>query len=160
MCKRYVISIMAANRVGIVSAITTSLEELGANLIEISQTVLQKYFTIILAAEFPDHRSRDVIVAHLHDYCRPFNVDINIKSPDDDELQEFPAEGFERYYLTITGDDQPGMIREITSRISQECIDISDLYAKKADDGTFAVIMELIVPSGVDAIDLKKELGL
>lgn len=158
MSKRYILTLMAANRVGIMSAVTTGLGELGANLVEVSQTVLQQYFTIILAADFPDQRTPEVIVDHLHDYCRPFNVEICIKSPEEDELQEAPAESSERYYLTITGNDHPGMIREISSRISQECIDISDLYARRTEEGSFAVMIELVVPAGVDAIAFQKEL--
>ena len=75
LSKRYIISLMAANRVGILAALTTALAELGGDLQEVSQTVMQKFFTIILAAEFPDHRDPRVIVEHIRGVCSPYGVE-------------------------------------------------------------------------------------
>ncbi|QDU82263.1 hypothetical protein Pla110_40180 [Polystyrenella longa] len=158
MTKRYIITLMAANRVGILSAVTTGLAELGANLMEVSQTVLNGFFTIILDAEFPGHRSPDVIVAHLKDFCRPYGVEIDLKDPEEEELQNMTEGDFERFFLTVTGNDEPGMIRQISARISQEGIDISDLYAKRQPDTSFVMVMELSVPLGIDVLVLKNDL--
>ena len=159
MPRRYIITLMAANRVGILAAVTTAMEELGGDLVEVSQTVMQKFFTIILAAEFPEHRQPGVIVDHLRDVCRPYGVEVNLKDPAQETLQDVPPGGIEKFFLTITGEDKPGIIRKITARLAQEGIDITDLYAKRSEtDRSFVVVMELAVPNGVNAIGLQQDL--
>lgn len=159
MAKRYIITLMAANRVGILAAVTTSLAELGGDLQEVSQTVMQRFFTIIMSAEFPEDRDPAVIVDHIRGVCRPFGVEVNLKNPADELLQDPPGEGTERYFLTAEGEDKPGMIRQISARLAQEGIDITDVFARRAEDGrTFVMVMELSVPAGVDALALQREL--
>lgn len=159
MTKRYIITLTAANRVGILAAVTTSLAELGGDLQEVSQTVMQRFFTIIMAAEFPEHRDPSVIIDHIRGVCRPYGVEVNLKDPAVETLQELPAEGVEKYFLTAEGQDKPGMIRQISARLAQEGIDITDVFARRADEGRmFVMVMELAVPPGVDALALQKEL--
>ncbi len=81
MAKRYLISLMAANRVGILAALANALTELGGDMQEVSQTVMQKFFTIILAADFPDHRDPQIIVEHIRGVCQPFGVEVSLKDP-------------------------------------------------------------------------------
>ena len=86
MTKRYLISVMAANRVGILTALTNALEELGANLVEVQQNVMQQFFTLMLAADFPEQRTPDVVVDHIRGICRPFGGDVIIKDPQIEKL--------------------------------------------------------------------------
>jgi len=159
MAKRYIITLMAANRVGILAAITTALAELGGDLQEVSQTVMQKFFTIILAAEFPDHRDPQVIIDHMRDIGRPYGLQVSLKDPDGEELQDDKPDGTERCFLTVTGHDEPGVIRQISGRLSTEGIDITDLYAlRKENDRSFVMVLELAVPPGVDALSLQDDL--
>ena len=71
MAKQCIITLTAANRIGILAAVTNAMDELGGDLQEVSQTVVQKFFTLILAAEFPAHRELQVIVDHIRDVGRP-----------------------------------------------------------------------------------------
>lgn len=159
MAKRYIITLMAANRVGILAALTNALSELGGDLSEVSQTVLQRFFTIILAADFPEHRDPHVIADHIRGLCQPFNVDVTLRDPTKEELQGEMEPGDERYYLSITGEDQRGIIREISTRLALTGIDITDLYARRQDvQKQFAAVMELDVPSSVDVLSLQKDL--
>jgi glycine cleavage system transcriptional repressor len=159
MSKRYIITLMAANRVGILAAVTTSLAELGGDIQEVSQTVMQGFFTIIMSSEFPEHRDPSVIIDHIRGVCRPFGVEVNLKDPTQEILQEISTEGSEKYFLTAEGADKPGMIRQISARLAQEGIDITDVFARRAEDGRkFAMVMELAVPGGVDALALQREL--
>ena len=95
MTKRDIITLMAANRVGILAAVTTSLAELGGDIQEVSQTVMQRFFTIIMAAEFPENRDPTVIIEHIRGVCRPFGVEVSLKDPEQELLEEPPAEGID-----------------------------------------------------------------
>jgi len=157
--KRYIIGLMAANRTGILAALATALAELGGDIHEASQTVMQKFFTIILAADFPDHRDPEVIVNHIRGVGRPFGVEVFLKDPSHEALQEQAAEGTEKYFLTLTGHDTPGIIGQISSCLAREAIDITDMYARRQDNDTqFVMILELAMPVGADALSLRQEL--
>ncbi|MFO1019080.1 MAG: ACT domain-containing protein [Planctomycetales bacterium] len=158
MTKRYIISLMAANRVGIVAALSTALAELGGDLQEVSQTVMQGFFTIILAADFPEHRDPDVIVEHIKGVCGAFEVEVGLKDPSKEKPQDPPPEGIEKYFLTLTGHDTPGIIRRISARLAQERIDIEDLHAVRDKDGGFLMILELAVPTGIQIQKLQGEI--
>ncbi len=159
MSKRYVISLMAANRVGIMAAVTQALDDLGGDLLEVSQTVMQDYFTIILAADFPENLESDVIVDHISDSCKQYGVQVNLKNPEEESVQDDSSAQTDHYFLTVTGHDQKGIIRKISAKLSQERIDITDLYAlRNEQDKAFHLIMELSIPFNVEKIKLKNEL--
>ena len=159
MSKKYIITLTAANRVGILAAVTTAMDELGGDVQEVSQTVLQKFFTIILAARFPEHREQQVIVDHIRDVCRPYGIEVCLKDPEQETLMDEPESPTEKYFLTVTGQDQPGIMRQISSRLAQDEIDITDLYAVSGNaEHSFVMVMELSVSADVDTLSLQTEL--
>lgn len=160
MAKQFIITLTAANRVGILAALTTALDELGGDLREVSQTVVQKFFTMIVAADFPETRDRQVILDHIHDICRPYGVEVGLRDPTQETLQPENGREFERYFLTIEGDDKPGILRQITTRLAAAEIDITDLFANhREESGSFIVAMELAVPTNVDIPQLNADLS-
>ena len=50
----YIVTVTAADRVGIVHSVTGTIRDRGGNVRELSQTVLRGFFTIILVVEFPE----------------------------------------------------------------------------------------------------------
>lgn len=158
MAKQYVITLTAANRVGILAAVTTALAELGGDLQEISVTAIHKFFTIILSAEFPEHRQPQVIVDHIRDIGRPFGIEVCLKDPARELLQTDRRPGASVHILTVTGRNQPGVMRLVSSRLAQDGVDISDLYAWRNDNGSVEMVLELLVPAGVDVSVLERDL--
>ena len=61
MADRYVVSVLVADRVGILRDITGALADMGARIDGISQTVEAGYFTVILTASFDDKVSMEEI---------------------------------------------------------------------------------------------------
>jgi glycine cleavage system transcriptional repressor len=161
MTKQYIMTLMAANRVGILAALTNALDDLGGNLLELSQAVIRRFFTMIVAVEFPPDRDPNVIVEHIRSACGPFGVEISVKDPDQEMLPEPLTDGVssDRYILTITGPDQKGALRLIARRLAQEGIDIVDLHGIR-DDATmrFSAFMELVAPLGVDVLSIIHDL--
>ena len=45
MAKRYILTVLASNRSGILAALTNALDELGGNMLDVSQAVIQDFFT-------------------------------------------------------------------------------------------------------------------
>lgn len=51
-----VITVLGKDRVGIIAGITAVLAESSVNILDISQTILQDYFTMIMITELPEDR--------------------------------------------------------------------------------------------------------
>lgn len=57
---RIVISVIGPDRVGIIAAVSTVLAENGINILDISQTIMQEFFVMILVADM-NNASVDLI---------------------------------------------------------------------------------------------------
>lgn len=158
MARRYVLSMMAANRVGILAAVTNAMAELGGNLVEASQTVIQGFFTLIFVAEFPDDRDPQVIQDHVRDVCRPFDMVVMLKDPQQESFPINSEDSTDEWTLTVSGPDQPGILRDITSRLARQGIDIAGVHAYAMDDNSYLIQLRLKVPSGTDQARLHAEL--
>ena len=77
MDHRYVLSVLIADRVGILSAITSGVTDLGANIEGISQTVVQGYFTVIMTVAFPQAVGEEAIRLAI---LNRFHKDSTVKS--------------------------------------------------------------------------------
>ena len=157
MTQRYMINVFAANRVGILAALTTALAELGGNLVEVSQTVMQQFFTIIFAADFPESRDPQVIVEHIQGVCRNFGAHVSLKDPTAEKLQE-PVSDAATWFLSMRGKDSPGLTRRVSARLAEERIDIVELHAARQADGSFEMVLVLAVPPSADVGRLRGEL--
>ena len=161
MNKRYIMTVLAANRTGILAALANALDELGGNIRDVSQAVIQKFFAVIMAADFPADQDPEVIVDHIRAVCRPFGAEVTLRDPAiemgfDGETEPTPKE---RYVLTLAGPDRPGVLRFLAHRLALDGIDLVDLQGRQREsDQTFLSAMELSVPPGTDALQLCEEL--
>jgi glycine cleavage system transcriptional repressor len=161
MLKQYVMTVMATNRVGILAAISTALDELGGGFVDLSIAVLRRYFTIIMAVEFPADRDPLIIQQHLEDVCRPFGVSLMLRDPADADYEELSpvASPCEPYLLRLSGPDTRGVLRRVAFRLAQDGINVADLYGTRDDQSkTFASCLHLDVPRGVSAACLFRDL--
>ncbi|MCL4111990.1 UNVERIFIED_CONTAM: hypothetical protein GTU68_062421 [Idotea baltica] len=136
----------AANRVGILAAVTNAMAELGGNLIETRQTVVRGFFTMIFAAEFPEHREPNVILDHLRDVCRPFGIEVGLKDPQEEVLGEQQTANTNRVIVRLEGRNAAGLLHQIGKTISVAGGDIVNLRAAISEDReTFTASLHLDV---------------
>ncbi|WP_158520820.1 ACT domain-containing protein [Fuerstiella marisgermanici] len=150
----------AANRVGILSAVTKAMADLGSDLRQASQTVVRGYFTMIFSAEFPEHIEQQVIIDHLQDTCRPFGIDVNLKDPAAEKINLPSMEEAKLRLLRLGGENKPGVLRQLSTMISMRRIDIVGMHAVRTGGGTgFEMIMKIAIPDDMNTEDLLNELN-
>ena len=154
--KRYVISVLAPDRVGIVKSITTAITDLGGNIDGMSQTVVHGYFTIILTATFAQAVSQDDIQQAILSQF-PRNDASVIVRLFDETLEVKYQEGHERYILTLTGKDRPGILKTLTTYLYESNINIEDYYFTIHGD-LVTHIGEITIPRDLDIKQLQGEL--
>lgn len=153
---RYVISALALDRVGLIHQITTAITNLGGNVDGMSQTVIHGYFTMIMTATFQESYSKQIITESICRHIEQDQVSIvvrefeNTKSTSTDRAAE-------RYIMTLTGRDRPGILKLVTGYLAEKQINIDDYYFQI--QGEFVThIGEISIPVDVDIKQMKGEL--
>lgn len=107
---RYVISVLVADRAGVLYDITSAITDMGADIDGISQTVLEGYFTVILTATFPEPVEMDAVKRAITLNFEADEANIAIR-PYGTNPPPDPVPNGERYVLTLTGTDSPGILK-------------------------------------------------
>ena len=78
-----IMTVTSADSTGIIAAVTTTLAELDINVIDVSQTLMGGYFTMILRVEFDaDKVSIQAIKEHMRPVAEEKHQSIRIQSED------------------------------------------------------------------------------
>lgn len=159
MSREFIITMTAANRAGILSAVTRAMGELGADLRECSQTVVRGFFTMIFSAEFPDNVDPGIIRDHLTDVGRPFGIEVGLKDPARELNTENSTSRNRTYALRLGGRNQPGVLRRLSSVLAVRRIDITGMHAIRTADGDgFEMVMKIAVPADCNIDEVLREL--
>lgn len=150
----YVISVLVADRVGILKEITTALAAMGADITGISQTVVQGYFTVILVARFEAEQRLDAIRSAISNRFPDSEASVLVREFDPSARK--PVAG-ERYVLTMSGREQPGILKTVTSFLAEKGINVEDLYFR-IDGERVTHVGEVTVPKPLDIKQLQDEL--
>jgi glycine cleavage system transcriptional repressor len=152
----YIVTVTSADRVGIVSRVTRVIREQGGNILEVSQTVMRGYFTIILAVEFPQPRDRRALADSIAEAGRDFELTVAVIEAASETLEP-PVTLGERFILTVLGPDHIGNLHGIAACLARRGVNILDLHARV--EGTrFSLIMEAFLPPDLPPKSLRDEL--
>ncbi len=161
----YIVTVTAADRVGIVHSVAGAIREQGGNVVELSQTVVRGYFTIILAVEFLEPRDRRVLGETIAAEGRSFGLTGAVIEAGPDAAEP-PVPDGERFILTVLGSDQFGAIHGIAGCLAAHGVNIVDLHAV-SDGPRFSMVMEAYLPPDLppgvlrdDLMRFGRDLGL
>lgn len=146
MAREFIITMTAANRMGILSAVTKAMSDLGADLFEASQTVVRGYFTMIFSARFPDTLSQEIIAEHLLDVGRPFDIDVTIKAGPEETTADVP-QTHSMHAIRVGGTNRPGLLRTLSTTMAKQEVDIVGMRAVQTDEGGFEMHMKVLAPA-------------
>ena len=74
----YIVTVTAADRVGIVFSVAGTVRDQGGNILELSQTVMRGYFTIILAVEFAEPKDPRKLAAAITERGKRFDLTVAV----------------------------------------------------------------------------------
>ena len=75
-----IITVVGKDKKGIVAAVSAKIAELGLNIDDISQTVLDKFFTMMAIVSSDEQQDFTQLRAEFEAYGESLNVKINIQS--------------------------------------------------------------------------------
>ncbi len=153
---QYIITVTAADRVGIVYSVAGTVRDEGGNILELSQTVMRGYFTIILDVAFPDPREVKALAATITERGKRFDLTVAVL-PVKSSTPEPQVPNGERFILTVLGGDAPGNIHGISGALAAHGVNIVDLHAR-VDGSRFALVMEAFLPPDLSPATVRAEL--
>ncbi len=161
----YIVTVTAADRVGIVQSVTGTIRDLDGNILELSQTVMWGYFTIIVAVEFAKPQDPDALGLAISEGGKAFEMTVAVRAVSE-QASLPPVPNGERFILTVLGDDHSGNVHGISGCLARLGVNIVDLHAR-VEGKRFSLVMEAFLPAdlapGVVRADLEafgSDLGL
>ena len=149
----YIVTVMAKDRVGIVRDITTAIAGLDGNITDLSQTVLQKYFTLIITVQVPNNCTADNIKCAIESKGEKDELGVLVKSFDATDTA--PLKKPERFTLSVIGKDNKGIMARMTSIIADCRINLDDIYSYTSA-GKLIMLAQVSVSENADIEDLHK----
>jgi glycine cleavage system transcriptional repressor len=152
----YIVTVTAADRVGIVFSVAGTLRDHGGNILELSQTVMRGYFTIILAVEFDGPRDPKSLGETIRERGKRFDLTVAVIEAKNGAVEPTASSG-DRFILTVLGDDQPGNIHGIAGCLAAHGVNIVDLHARVVGN-RFSLVMEAFLPPDLSPATVRAEL--
>lgn len=150
---KYIISITAKDRPGIVAGLSEAIFELGGNLEVASQTVHQSYFAMIILGAFDREIPAEDLAGQirqkagqdLHVYITPYQPGPPVVC------------GGQTFIVTSVGRDKPGILHTLATYLASKNINIDDLYCY-VENQEFIVICQVTVPAELDIFMVQADL--
>ena len=75
-----VLTVIGKDKVGIIAGVSQKLAELEINILDVSQTIMEDYFTMMMMVEVPADQDFTKLAADLKDLGTQLGVEINIRN--------------------------------------------------------------------------------
>jgi glycine cleavage system transcriptional repressor len=152
----YAVTAIGADRPGIVATLTRALFDLGANLEDVSSTILRGHFAIMLVADASAVSQIDDLVRPLSRVMAPLDVAVSVRAVEEGS----PTRARATHRLTVYGSDRPGIVAELTERLASLGVNITDLSCRltDAESPVYVTLAELELPPGLDQATVSAEL--
>ncbi|HEO8420794.1 TPA: ACT domain-containing protein [Yersinia enterocolitica] len=77
--RRAVVSVIGKDQIGIISKVTTILSNNHINILDISQTILQDFFTMMMLVDITDKENLDDLTKQFNELSEQLHLKINIQ---------------------------------------------------------------------------------
>ncbi len=158
--EKVIVFVVGQDRPGIIAAVSRILFDLGCNLENVSQTILQYQFSGIFIAAVPGEITVEYLREQLWKGISHLNLYIHVMGfaagPQDPVFQ-----GADSFIITTRGPDRKGLVARITEVIAGHGVNVTNLQAvfKGGDDPNRNImIYEVDIPESVDQAALSADL--
>ncbi|MCP4639921.1 MAG: ACT domain-containing protein [bacterium] len=149
---RFVVNVVARDRVGIIADVTEALYQLGANLEALSQTVVWDWFTMILCGAFPE----DMTAERIKESLETSGEFLATVLPYGEAPPPKQTDG-EPFVVTAAGEDKAGIVRRLTRCFAEKGINVEDVWNEVRNE-KFIVIFHVTLSPHVDPKDARYDL--
>lgn len=157
----YAVSVVGADRPGIVAGISEALYRLGCNIADSSCAMLAGEFAMILIISHPKPFTKTHLLEELRPACDRLGMTLSVRSLHEGEEQRRTPAG-EICQITVYGADQPGIVYRVTSALAARQINILDLNTKLVgsdEEPVYVMLLEATLPDAITPDDVEQLLA-
>jgi glycine cleavage system transcriptional repressor len=149
------VTAVGADRPGIVAAVAKVFVDHGCNIEDSSMTILRGRFAMMLVVDVPAGVGPDDLEAALAAPASAFDLVVAVRplatvaNGGDDDVGEGS-----RWTLSVHGADRPGIVHAVSDLLAAHGVNIVDLTTRvigEPERPVYAMLLEVVVPLGVDA---------
>lgn len=149
----FAVSVVGADRPGIVAGVTEALFRLGCNIADSSCAMLAGEFAMILIISHQKPFTKPQLLEELKPACERLSLTLSVRHLQQREGQRTDTSG-EICQITVYGADQPGIVYRVTSALAERQINIMDLQTKLAgseEAPLYIMLLEAVLPDTITA---------
>ncbi|MEA2453435.1 MAG: glycine cleavage system transcriptional repressor [Actinomycetota bacterium] len=156
------VTVVGADRPGIVAAITKVLFESGCNLEDVSSTILRGHFSMMLVVETPPEVDPAALEAQLENAGSELGLIVTVRHVEEAASEVTPP----THMVSVYGADKPGIVLKVAEALASAGANITDLTSRVIGESAapvYAVMLEVVFPSGTDpdaVLSLRDELDV
>ncbi|MDA3811540.1 MAG: hypothetical protein PF518_14575 [Spirochaetaceae bacterium] len=159
MKKQIVISVLSKDRPGIIADITNVIYELNGDLADMSQLVLNGFFSMIVMAQFDENITIESITEKVKKINSETSLEVIVKKTDIDLFNHRNLLPSDIYVVTGQGKNRTGLVAAISSFCRDYNINIID-YDTKLSDGIYSMILEIDLSKSEPVETIQKKLDI
>jgi len=153
----FAVTLIAADRPGIVAGVSKVFYENNFNIEDSSSTLLQGFFSAIFIVKCKEGRS----VADVKKLFKGFENGMDVEVYVQEMADTVPKPVGDNYVVSVYGSDKPGIVNKIAAYMAEKKINIMDLQTKVAGSKAspiYIMVLEIIIEDGTDADDWEDDL--
>jgi glycine cleavage system transcriptional repressor len=146
--KSVAVTVVGDDRPGIVAGVTKALYESGCNLEDVSSTILQGHFAMMLIVSSPEADAGE-LEGRLQDVAAELGLVVTARPVGETGTHPDPA----THMVSVYGADHPGIVYRVAVVLAERGINITDLTSRLIGDEespVYALMLEVAAPSGTD----------
>ena len=149
----HLLTVLTPDKRGIIASLTELLAASKIDLLELSQTVVRDYFTIIMVVKLPKKIKADNVVTEIEQQLSGAAASL---VPYTQKTQPVVEQG-DSYILTASGNTSTGIIHTISSLVAQRGGNFTDFSSRTVGD-EFDMVAEVDLPADVALDQLQIDL--
>ena len=158
----FLLTVMGKDQPGIISKVTAILFRHGCNLEDISMTILEGEFAMMLVACLRERRQKEKILRSFHSLERNSGLSFFWKDLRRKLTRgEQHVQGAETYLVSAIGRDRTGIVHRVSSLLAHHGLNITDLNSRLLGYGreaVYSMMLEVDIPRKFSISRLKRAL--
>ena len=150
----YAVIAIGADRPGIVAALTGALYQQGANLEDVSSSILRGHFAIMLVVDVQTAPGAEALQTSLTGAMAGLGVQVHVRDVEGGEQRRAQA----THALVAYGADRPGIVAGLASLLAERQVNVTDLSCRLTaeDPQVYVLVAEVTIPSEQDPDALRE----
>jgi glycine cleavage system transcriptional repressor len=141
------VTVIGADRPGIVAGVTRALYELECNLEDVTSTILRGHFSMMLVVRAGPRVDADAVENALAPVAKELDLVIAARPVDETQVGVTPP----THMVSVYGADRPGIVYKVSDLLAARGVNVTDLTSRvigSEDEPVYALMMEVSVPEG------------